>query len=63
MLLDKEHIVTILKNYKPQLTSEMGIKRIALFGSYAAAYSLFLQTRINVRRKASIFFSGYWLIC
>ena len=35
MLLDKEHIVTILKNYKPQLTSEMGIKRIALFGSYA----------------------------
>ncbi len=35
MLLDKEHIVTILKNNKPQLTSEMGIKRIALFGSYA----------------------------
>ena len=35
MLLDKDHIVTILKNYKPQLTSEMGVKRIALFGSYA----------------------------
>ncbi len=35
MLLNKDHIVTILKNNKPQLTSEMGVKRIALFGSYA----------------------------
>lgn len=35
MLLDKDHIVTILKNYKSQLTSEMGVESIALFGSYA----------------------------
>ncbi len=35
MLLNKQHIVTTLKSYKPQLTSEMGVKTIALFGSYA----------------------------
>ncbi len=35
MLLDKDHIVTILKNNKSHLFSGMGVKSIALFGSYA----------------------------
>jgi predicted nucleotidyltransferase len=35
MYLTKEHIITSLQKDKPHLENELGVKRLALFGSYA----------------------------
>lgn len=35
MEIDKEHIIASLKKDKPLLQNEMGVKNLALFGSYA----------------------------
>jgi uncharacterized protein len=34
-MLSKEHILGVLKEAKPFLEKEMGVKRIGLFGNYA----------------------------
>ena len=34
-MLTKEQVITVLKEAKPYLEKEMGVKRIGLFGSYA----------------------------
>jgi len=35
MHITKEHIISSLKKDKPLLQNEMGVKNLALFGSYA----------------------------